>query len=106
MPLVEVSQTNIFRAALKSTPHLVVVDFYAPWCGPCRSLNQTFVDITSQFKNVLVIKADVDNLAEISTEFNVARLPTVVFIRFGRELDRVVGADSKAIINKVITYAV
>jgi len=105
MPLVEISQTNVFQAAVQSTRNLIVVDFFAPWCGPCRALSPTFTDIANRFPNVLVIKANVDVLTDIAAQYDVSRLPTVVYIRNGREIDRVIGSDRGAIAAKVIAHA-
>lgn len=106
MPLIEVSLTNVFRTAIKNTQHLVVVDFYAPWCGPCKALGPTLANVAEQFKNVTVLKANVDVLQDIAAEYNVTKLPTVVFLRFGREVDRVIGLDRDAITKRVVTHAV
>ena len=105
MPLVEITQPNVFRAALQNTGNLILIDFHAPWCGPCRALGPTFADIANAYKNVLVIKADVDVLSGIAAEYDVTRLPTVVYVRNGREVDRVVGSDRGAIAEKVIIHS-
>ena len=102
MPIIEIENANVFRAALESTGGLIVIDFFAPWCGPCRALSPTFQDIANSFPNVLVIKANVDALPDIAAEYNVSKLPTIVYVRQGREIDRVVGSDRGAIASKVI----
>ena len=105
MPIVEISETKVFHSALQSTSGLVVIDFFAPWCGPCRALAPTLMDIVNTFPKVLVIKVDVDILNDVASTFDVSRLPTIVYVRNGREIDRVVGSDRGAIAAKVIAHS-
>jgi thioredoxin 1 len=66
---------------------LVLVDFYATWCGPCRALSP----ILEQVQNVKVFKVDTDANQRLATQFNISALPTLVFMKDGEEVDRVMG---------------
>ena len=105
MPVIEIKEENVFYAALQNTPDLVIVDLYAPWCGPCRALSPVFENIANTYPHVLVLKVNVDAVGSLASQFAVASLPTIVFIRHGKEVDRVIGADKGAISHKTIIYS-
>jgi thioredoxin len=104
MPIADITDDNVFKMALRDTNELVVIDFYAPWCAPCRALAPTFEGIANTFPRVLILKVDVDVMKNIAAAYDVSRLPTIVFVRQGTEIDRVVGADRGAIAAKVIAH--
>lgn len=105
MPYVDIKDANAFYSAIHNTSDLIVIDFYATWCGPCRQIAPLFVEIAKNHPQVLVLKVDVDMLADVSNEFNVASLPTIVFYRQGKELDRIIGANKAGILNKLQAYS-
>lgn len=72
---------------------IVVVDFYAEWCGPCRNLGSTIEQIASDFKDVTFLKIDVDKFKELST--SIRSIPVLVFYKNGVEIKRVTGSKSK-----------
>lgn len=77
---------------------VVVVDFYATWCGPCRAL----APVLEQLQNAKVVKVDIDQNQQLGVQYNVAALPTVIFLKDGVEVDRVVGLQpQKALQAKV-----
>jgi thioredoxin 1 len=70
---------------------LVLVDFYAPWCGPCRALAPTLETI----QNVKVVKVNVDDNPNISTEYRVSSIPLLVILKDGVEVERLVGLQTQ-----------
>ena len=83
--------TAEFDAAVDAAP-LAVVDFWATWCGPCRMLAPVVEKLGEEFsEKVLVAKVDVDAEPELARRFGVMSIPTVVFLKNGREFDRKVG---------------
>ncbi len=72
---------------LKSNPN-VVVDFYADWCGPCRMLEPIFESVSKKLTDIKFVKLNVDNLQEISSEYKVASIPTVIVFNNGKEIKR------------------
>jgi thioredoxin len=68
-----------------------VVDFYADWCGPCQMMKPVFDKISKEVRGVSFFKVNVDNNPEAATMYAVRSIPTTVFLKDGREVDRVLG---------------
>ena len=79
-------------ASLTQAAPLAMVDFWASWCGPCKMLSPVVESIADQFDGkVLVGKVNVDEEPDLARRFGVMSIPTVVFLKNGREFDRKVG---------------
>uniref|UniRef100_A0A0N5AZ52 Peptide-N(4)-(N-acetyl-beta-glucosaminyl)asparagine amidase n=1 Tax=Syphacia muris TaxID=451379 RepID=A0A0N5AZ52_9BILA len=84
---------------------LIVIDFFASWCAPCRMMAPIFQRLSERFtRNVLFLKVDVDVCRQTSSMFRVQALPTFLFLMNGREVDRICGADLQALENKIMQY--
>jgi len=79
-----------------------IVDFWAPWCGPCRQVAPLLEQIAREHTEVRVAKLNVDENPRTSTEFGVQGIPLLVFFRDGREAGRLVGAHPKPNIEAAI----
>ena len=78
---------------------LVLVDFYAEWCGPCKMLAPIIHEIKEELSDkVYVIKVNVDEEEDLSTKFNIFSIPTLVLIKDGKEIDRKIGYNTKQIL--------
>jgi thioredoxin 1 len=85
-----------FQGALDTTKPLLV-EFGASWCGPCRLLEPVLEELAEEYgTQVKVMKADFDESHRTATQLGVRSLPTVVFFKNGKEVDRLVGALPKA----------
>lgn len=85
-----------FDSIVSQSDRPVVVDFYASWCGPCRVLGPTVDEIAGSFEGRAdVVKVNIDDEPELAGRFNVMSIPTLVFLRNGREVKRVTGAIPK-----------
>ena len=84
-------KTSEFDEIMDAAP-LAMVDFWASWCGPCKMLSPTVEALAEQYEGkVLVAKVNVDEEPELARAFGVMSIPTVVFLKNGREFDRKVG---------------
>ena len=72
----------------------VVIDFYATWCGPCKRIAPVFEDLADKFyPKIQFLKVDVDESPELVDKFDVHAMPTFVFLKDGKIVKRVEGAD-------------
>ena len=98
-------KTEEFDATMDGTP-LAMVDFWAPWCGPCRMLGPVMEELAAQYEGkALVAKVNVDEEPELARRFGVMSIPTVVFLKQGREFDRKVGAYPPPVYTEVLDKA-
>ena len=92
----KVITTTNFQEFLE-TPGLLVIDFWATWCGPCRILGPTVDELASEFEGrATIAKCNVDDCEEIAAQFGVRNIPTIVFVKNGVVVDRTVGVVPKA----------
>ncbi len=91
----EIGDAEFADKVLKSaTP--VVVDFWAPWCGPCKSIAPVLEEIASELGGkVTIYKVNVDDNPKSPSQYNVRAIPNLIIFKGGVEVDRVVGAVPK-----------
>ena len=96
-----VTDTNI-KEVLASAP-VVLVDFWAVWCGPCRALGPVVEEIASEFDGKIVVgKCNVDEAQDISMEYGIRSIPTIIFFKNGLPVDKTIGLVPKEEIVKRI----
>ncbi|KAL3511183.1 hypothetical protein ACH5RR_030584 [Cinchona calisaya] len=88
----------------KGTNKLMVIDFSASWCGPCRYMEPIIKEFATNFTEVEFIKIDVDELADVAQEFGIDAMPTFVFMKNGKEVDKLVGADREELERMIIKH--
>lgn len=92
----EVKDANFEQEVLKSDQP-VLVDFWAPWCAPCRMLAPTVDAVAEKYQGrAKVVKLNVDENVESSSRYGIKGIPTLILFRGGKEVDRVVGVPSNA----------
>ncbi len=85
----------------------LMIDFWATWCGPCRMLAPTVDAIASEYEGkVAVGKCDVDDAQELAIQLGIRNIPTLVFFKDGKVVDRLVGLVSKQDIEKKLVEIV
>ncbi len=78
---------------------VVVVDFWAEWCGPCKMVGPVVEEIANDYKGKAAIgKCNVDDNTETPSEFGIRNIPTLLFFKDGKLVDKMVGANQKAAI--------
>lgn len=92
------------NAATKSS-RLSVIYFTATWCGPCRQIAPVFSSLAGKYRKAVFLKVDIDKARDAATEYNVSSVPTFFFLKNGREIDKVVGADKNGLERKVAEHA-
>ena len=68
-----------------------IIDFYAEWCGPCKMMEPVFDKLSNEFKDIYFFKANVDNNQKIASVYAVRSIPTIIFLKDDKEVDRVIG---------------
>ena len=84
-------------SALLQEDKLLVVDFYATWCGPCKKLSPTLDEVSEEFAGqVNIVKVDVDESEDLALNYGIRSVPTVLFFKNGQQVDKFVGALPKS----------
>lgn len=105
MALTHLNNDN-FQASVDAAP-LAVVDFWATWCGPCKMIAPAMESLATKYEGrVLVAKVDVDVAGETAQKFGVMSIPTIVVLRNGKEVDRIVGVVPESALSDVINLYV
>jgi thioredoxin 1 len=88
--------TTVNFQEVLAEPGLLVIDFWATWCGPCRILSPTVDELAAEYEGrATVAKCNVDDCEEIAAQFGIRNIPTLVFVKNGEIVDRTVGVLPK-----------
>jgi thioredoxin 1 len=80
--------------------NLILVDFWAPWCGPCKMMNPILSEVAEKSDDYKIAKVNVDNNQPLAKKNKVRNIPTMILFRDGQEVKRYVGAKSKKVLVK------
>ncbi|KNE64072.1 thioredoxin [Allomyces macrogynus ATCC 38327] len=94
--IIEVKTAQSFDDTIKGDK-LVVVDFFATWCGPCRMIAPKFADLADEFPGAVFLKVDVDEVPDVASKCGISAMPTFQLYKRGEKVAEVVGADAKAL---------
>ena len=90
MPVIELTSQN-FNQEIRNN-NLLLVDFWAEWCGPCKSMHPIFESLEKQYPNVKFARVNVDQNQNISRKFAVQSIPTFIMFKSGQIIDKMMGA--------------
>lgn len=96
--MLEIKDSNFEELVVKSNIP-VLLDFWAPWCGPCRAITPIVEELAGEYDGkVLIAKCNVDETTEIPMKFGIRNIPTLLFFKNGEVADKIVGATKKSVI--------
>jgi len=92
-----------FDEALAATQGLVMIDFWAAWCGPCRAIAPVLEEIAEASEGrVTLMKVNVDENPGLAARYGIRSIPTILFVKQGMVVDRVVGAAPKPVLQDIV----
>ena len=89
-PVMQLNSSSFTDALLKNK--LLLVDFWAEWCGPCKSMHPIFSRMAKKYDHVRFARVNVDNSQDIAARFNVQSIPTFIMFKNGENVQQMVGA--------------
>ncbi len=97
-----VTNSNFEGEVLKSDKP-VMVDFWAPWCGPCKTIGPVIDEIANEYNGRAVVgKINVDDEGELARKYRVMSIPTLLFFKNGEVVERLIGARPKSDLTKIL----
>ena len=102
--IVEVTDTN-FQAEVLEADKPVLVDFWAPWCGPCRIVAPHLEELAGEREDLRIVKLNVDENPQVSATYNVMSIPTLLLFKHGQVAHQIIGALPKSRLVKEIEPA-
>ncbi len=89
--MAKIINTVNFRGAVEDNQGVVVVDFFATWCGPCKMLAPVFESVSEELNNAKFVKVDIDESLELAQKFGISTVPTMMIFKDGKVVDKLVG---------------
>jgi len=97
--VIDLNSSNFEQVTCRETPTLV--DFWAEWCGPCRSMHPVFTRLSKKFKKIRFARLNIDENRDIATKLGIQSIPIFIMFKNGQPVDRIVGAVGEPGINLI-----
>ncbi|CAF4817198.1 unnamed protein product [Rotaria sp. Silwood1] len=97
MPVREISNDTLNAELTSAGDKLVMVDFFATWCGPCKNIAPYIDQLSSQYPNAVFLKSDVEKCTSEASKYSIKAMPTFIFFQHGKEVARLQGASKEPI---------
>ena len=97
--VIELNSGNFEKTISSQTPTLV--DFWAEWCGPCRTMHPVFTRLSKKFKKIRFARLNIDQNQDIATKLGIQSIPIFIMFKTGTQVDKVVGAVGEPGINLI-----
>ena len=95
--------TENTKEILEKKDELIVIDFFANWCGPCKIIGPIVEELANEYEGKATIaKVDVDSNKEIANQYGIRNIPTILFIKNGEVIDKHMGAAPKSVLQSKI----
>ncbi len=94
--------TADFEKEVMAEKGLVLVDFYADWCMPCKMLSPILEELSEEIDDVKIVKVNTDRNQELASSFGIMSIPTLLFVKDGKVIDTLVGMRPKEELERVI----
>lgn len=91
-----VENMDQFDKLIKSEEGKVLIDFWAPWCGPCKMLNPILEDLADETTELTIAKVNVDEAQDLASEYAITAIPTLILFENGQPVKKLSGVSSKA----------
>jgi thioredoxin 1 len=95
MPKVIPLSEDLFESTTRENRGKIIIDFWAPWCGPCRSLGKTLETLSAEREDITIYKINVDECSSLTEKYEVSSIPTMLFFNDGKLIDQTVGLLTK-----------
>ncbi len=94
--------SNEFEKLVLKSDNPVIVDFWAPWCGPCRAVAPELEKFAKENKNISIVKVNVDENGELATQYQVRSIPTLILFKDGKAEKKTVGIQNQDSLTKFV----
>ncbi len=101
--IIYVTHSDFQKVVLENTMP-ILVDFWADWCGPCKSINPILEKLAQEQEEVVIAKVDVQTNNSLAAKYEITSIPCLLLFEKGKVTNRIAGADIKAIKNLVLKY--
>ena len=104
MSLVQLNKEN-FENEVEKSDIPVIIDFWAPWCGPCQMMGPVFEELSKEYgRKLKFAKLNTDEEQELSAKYSITGIPCLIITKKGKEIDRIIGFEGKEELKQKIDH--